>query len=335
MVRSFFRNLQVNLSAGFLLFFFSERLFWTVFKPHDQIMDLIITWLAYSVLGCVFLNILKRCGASELPRVALAGAMYGWLAEGALVGTLYGTEASAPFPLSIVQTALSWHMLISGVVGWHFLREAVRRGSPVKTGLISAGIGLFWAAWAPFQWRETPPVIVPVWNFVAHAALTGALLAVAIGILSGDAWTRYKPGWFGLSLSVLILAVFYIEQIKALGLRPLILLPLLVGGVLVLLWWTKGKEKPPERQAARTERWKCAVAIMLMPFTASLGYAFQTFINTRGISPAWIFHGLAVVGGLFFLAACGFVIRKRMCQAQRNPVFDARDQPFPFDGPGS
>jgi hypothetical protein len=314
MIRCFFVNLQVNLAAGFLMFFFSERLFWTVFKPGDQIVDLVITWLAYSVLGCVFLNILKRCGGSELPRVALAGAVYGWLAEGALVGTLYGTESSAPFPFSIVQTALSWHMLISVVVGWHFLTGAIRQGSLIKTALISAGVGLFWAAWAPFQWRETPPVIVPCWTFVAHAALTGTLLSIACGILSGSAWNRYKPGWFGLGLSALILAVFYTGQIKALGLRPLILLPLLIGGVVALLCWTKGKIEQPAIYARRSERWQCAATIMLIPFVASLGYAFQTFINTRGINPSWIFHGLALVGGGFFLAACGIVIRKRMSQ---------------------
>jgi hypothetical protein len=312
MVRRFFANLQVNLAAGFLLFFFSERLFWTVFKPDDQFMDLVITWLAYSVLGCVFLNILKRCGGSDLPRVALAGAVYGWLAEGALVGTLYGTESSAPFPLSIVQTALSWHMLISVVIGWHFLTGAIRRGSLIETALISAGVGVFWAAWAPFQWRETPPVIVPFWTFVAHAALTGALLSIAGGLLSGGSWNRYKPGWFGLSLSVLILAVFYSQQIKALGLRPLILLPLLIGGTLALLCWTKDAIEQPAIGARSSERWKCAAIVMLIPVIASLGYAFQTFIHTRGINSSWIFRGLALVGGVSFLAACGIVIRKRM-----------------------
>src|SRR5688572_23624316 len=246
MVRRFFLNLGVNLSAGFLLFFFSERLFWTVFKPGDRVMDLVITWLAYSVLACVFLNILKRSNAGELPRVALAGAVYGWLAEGALVGTLYGTESSAPFPLSIVQTGLSWHMLISVVVGWHFLMGAVREGFFVKTAVISAGVGLFWAAWAPFQWRETPPVVISIGAFAAHGAINGVLLAMVCGFLSGDAWNRYKPGWFGLGVSILFLAVFYSAQVKALGFRPLILLPLLVGGVLGLLWWTRGKSGSPD-----------------------------------------------------------------------------------------
>lgn len=317
MVRRFFANLQVNLAAGFLLFFFSERLFWTVFKPGDSIADLVVTWLAYSVLGCVLLNILKRCGGSELPRVALAGAVYGWLAEGALVGTLYGTESSAPFPLSIVQTALSWHMLISAGIGWHFLTGAIRQGSPRKTALISAGIGLFWAIWAPFQWRETPPMIVPISSFVAHAAITGIFLAIACAILSGSAWSLYKPGWFGLILSALILAVFYSEQVKKLGLRPLILLPLLVGGVLALLRRTKKEVEQPTSCACRSERWKCAATIVVMPMTASIGYVFQMLINTRGISPPWIFNGLALVGGTAFLASCGIVIRTRLGQSKR------------------
>ncbi|HUS37102.1 MAG TPA: hypothetical protein VM680_17280 [Verrucomicrobiae bacterium] len=316
MVRRFYANLQVNLAGGFVLFFFSERLFWTVFKPADRIVDLVITWLAYSVLACVFLNILKRCRASELPRVALSGGVFGWLAEGALVGTLYGTESSAPFPLSIVQTALSWHMLLTVVVGWHFLTRAIRQGALIKTALISVGVGLFWAAWAPFQWRETPPVIVPVWTFVVHAVVTGALLSIACGILSGSAWDRYKPGWLGLGLSALILAVFYSEQIKRLGVRPVIVLPLLSGGVLALLCWTKEKSESPDDCARNSERWKCAATTLVIPLIASLGYVLQRFTGVSGIPPAWIFNGLAFVGGAFFLIACGMVIRKRTSPAR-------------------
>ena len=349
MVRRFLLNLGVNLATGFLLFFFSERLFWTVFKPGDRVMDLVITWLAYSVLACVFLNILKQSAENELPRVALAGAVYGWLGEGALVGTLYGTESSAPFPLSIVQTGLSWHMLISVVVGWHFLTGSVREGSFVKTALIAAGVGLFWAAWAPFQWRETPPVVVSIGAFVTHAAINGLLLAIACGVLSSGAWNRYKPGWFGLGVSILFLAVFYSEQVKALGVRPLILLPLLVGGVLALLWWTRGKSgslDPAEGSVAASKcgkegesslsvhapgksedssprllqakmRWKCAAGIMVMPATASTGYAVQMLIETKGINPAWIFHGLALVGGVVFATATGIVIGKRVAKPRK------------------
>jgi hypothetical protein len=315
MVRRFLLNLGVNLAAGFLLFFFSERLFWTAFKPGDSVADLVITWLAYSVLACVLLNILKRWQVRELSRVALAGAVYGWLAEGALVGTLYGTESSAPFPRSIVQTALSWHMLISVVVGWHLLREAVRQGSYGRTALISVGVGFFWAAWAPFQWRETPPVLVSEGSFAVHAACNGLLLAIACGVLSGGAWDRYRPGWFGFGVSILFLGVFYSEQVKKLGIRPLILLPLLVGGVLALLYWTEGSGDSMDRPAfavSTSRRWKCAAIIMVMPVIASLGYALQIFFKTKGVNPSWIFNGLALAGGVAFVASSAITLKRRL-----------------------
>jgi hypothetical protein len=312
MVRRFFTNLLVNLAGGFLLFFFSERLFWTVFKPGDKVFDLLITWLAYSVLVCVFLNVIQRCEARTFPRIALAGAIFGWLAEGALVGTLYGTESSAPFPISIIQTALSWHMLISVIVGFGLLTGAVRQGSIARTALVSVAIGLFWAAWAPFQWRETPPVIVPISSFATHAFVIGVLLVLTCGFLSGPTVSQSKPGWFGLILSLLILAVFYSEQVKALGVRPLIVLPLLVGGVLALLYWTKGENSVPVISASDSKRWSAAAFILLMPVTAMLGYAIQRNLKVGGLNPGWIFHGLAVTGSLTFVVACILVLRSRL-----------------------
>ena len=284
------------------------------FQAGGSVFDLVITWLAYSVLACVLLNILKRCQVRNVWRVPIAGAVYGWLAEGALVGTLYGTESSAPFPLSIVQTALSWHMLISAVVGWHFLRESVRQGSYGRTALISVGVGFFWATWAPFQWRETPPVIVSPASFAAHAALNAILLVTACGVLSGSAWDQYRPGWFGLGLSILFLGVFFSEQVKSLGIRPLILLPLLVGGALGLLYWTRRSRDSidgTEPAVSAVRRSKCAAMIMLMPAVASLVYALQLFIDIRGVNPSWIFHGLALVGGVLFVVACGITLKRQ------------------------
>jgi hypothetical protein len=153
-------------------------------------------------------------------------------------------------------------------------------------------------------------VIVSVGTFAVHAVVTGGLLSIACGILSGRAWITYKPGWFGLGLSTLILAVFYSQQIKTLGLRPLIVLPALVGGALALLCSTNPNIEPEQNVARNSERWRCAATTLLIPLTASLGYAFQMFSHMRGIPLSWIFNGLALVGGAFFLAACGAVVRK-------------------------
>src|SRR5262249_39554152 len=140
---------------------------------------------------------------------------------------------------------------------------------------ISSGMGLFWAAWAPFQWRETPPVVVSGWGFAAHAFVTTALLALACAILSGEAMSRYKPGWVGLILSLLVLAVFYSAQVKTLGGRALIVLPLLVGTGVALLWWRKPKIQPQPVEARISRRWRCAPVIFAMPFIATVGYVFQ------------------------------------------------------------
>jgi len=79
MVRRLITNCQVTLATGYLLFFFSERLFWTVLKPDDRISDLVITWFAYSVLGCVLLNIVKRFKAHAV--AICARRRYLWMAR--------------------------------------------------------------------------------------------------------------------------------------------------------------------------------------------------------------------------------------------------------------
>ena len=44
-------NLLVALGTGYVLFFYSERLFWTVLWPNAESPELAITWLAYSAVG--------------------------------------------------------------------------------------------------------------------------------------------------------------------------------------------------------------------------------------------------------------------------------------------
>ena len=148
-------NTLLALATGYVLFFFSERLFWSAFKSGDSVAELAVTWAAYCVVAHLFLSLVTWLRAYSADRVFLAGAVFGWLVEGTLVGTLYGTESSAPFPLSLLVTAVSWHALISVWVGWHFLRRSLQAGSVSKVVGWSIGLGLFWGTWATFLWRET------------------------------------------------------------------------------------------------------------------------------------------------------------------------------------
>src|SRR5215218_2313212 len=56
-LRRFVSNTLLALATGYVLFFFSERLFWGVFKPGDNVGELAVTWLAYSVVAYLFLSV--------------------------------------------------------------------------------------------------------------------------------------------------------------------------------------------------------------------------------------------------------------------------------------
>ena len=41
----------VVLANGYILFFLSERVFWSFWRPGDNPAEFLITWLAYSLMG--------------------------------------------------------------------------------------------------------------------------------------------------------------------------------------------------------------------------------------------------------------------------------------------
>ena len=61
--------------------------FWSVFKPGDSVGELAVTWLAYSTIAYWFLALIRWFEAESARAVLLAGACYGWMTEGMLVGT--------------------------------------------------------------------------------------------------------------------------------------------------------------------------------------------------------------------------------------------------------
>jgi len=137
----------VILANGYILFFFSERVFWSFPKPTDNLADLLVTWLAYSLLGWIVLILVRRYRIDSFLPLFLAGAIYGWIAEGVVVDTFYGNPGN-PFPLSVSFTGLSWHALLSVGIGWYALPKALTAPKPTRTILTSLAIGLGWGLWA-------------------------------------------------------------------------------------------------------------------------------------------------------------------------------------------
>lgn len=298
-MKGWIRNGAVYLATGYVLFFISERIFWSTFRTGDHLGELAVTWLAYSVIACVFVNVVVRFQVTTAATAALAGALYGWLTEGTLVGTLYGTESSAPFPMSLVWTGLSWHALISVLVGWHFLGNALKKPRPWQALGWSLLLGLYWGAWAPFLWRENPPQIASVGDFATHALLCTLPWMLCHALLLRIPTHSVRPGWIGLGFSLLVLAVFYGAQVKTLGLRPLIILPALTGLILGLLAGTRSKRVVPLDTGSGPPRPLLPVLTLLAtPVAAVTLYAVQRSLRVDGIAPIHFYNagGTLAVG---------------------------------------
>lgn len=267
------QNLLLALINGFILFFFSERLFWSVWRPGDSIPDLIVTWLAYSTLAYLLLTTVWLFRVNDAWSVFLAGAVYGWLTEGGLIHTLYGTEESAPFPVSVSITGLSWHALISVLVGWHATGRALTAPRPMGTALIAAGVGLFWGCWATFLWRETPPVVTSVPDFLRYAVVMTTLLVGAWWFNLRAGLARFQPGWIGAILCLLILGAFYVQHVRRLGWLPLVVLPAVLSAALIPLYLHRKRQ--PQAAAVRSDQPALANLpwLGLMPIAATTAYA--------------------------------------------------------------
>ncbi len=149
--------------------------------------------------------------------------------------TLYGTPPNPPLPISLICTAVSWHALISVLVGWHMTRIVLRRNSPWQTLALSTGIGLFWGCWAPLLWHETPPISTPLPSFLLFGCVATALLTLSYWFSEQFGFANFKPTKLGFALATLVIRAFFVMDIIALrGLPLLILPPLLIAATLAL-----------------------------------------------------------------------------------------------------
>lgn len=219
------QKLLFVLANGYVLIFFSEMMFWGSFS----LKELPVTWLAYSILGFVFLTAVSRFHIHEKWALFLAGALFGWLAEGLLVQTTY-----EDLPLSVSFTALAWHALLTIWLGWYWLPNAIREGT-VWQVIQRAGLtGLLFGLWLLMWQVEAHPGQAPTpANFWPFALLSSAGLAVSYWLLH-----RLNGGLFQANkreitaVSLLLLVYFAIQTVPttpiALAILPLLLLLLIV-----------------------------------------------------------------------------------------------------------
>ena len=235
-------GLARTLALGYVLFFWSERAFWSFLRPGDEVRDLAMTWIAYSLLAAIAMALARTYRAATQGAVFLVGAVYGWLAEGAIVDTLYGGSDN-PFPLSISWTGLAWHALLTVGLGWVWTGTALKarnaRAIAGRSAALGAGWG-FWAVWWPNEagasFSTTPSA------FAVHALGFGVPLAAAWWVLGRLPAPAGAPSLRErVALLLLVAAFLTLVRIPATPAAGVLLLPLLS-----LCWWGLRRLAPGE-----------------------------------------------------------------------------------------
>jgi hypothetical protein len=290
------RSALLALAVGYILFFYSESMFWAVWRPEVEPGILVLTWLAYSFSTWLVLAAIRHWRVDGPWPLLLAGALYGWIIEGIFAMTVYG-DPSMPFPFTIAWTGLAWHGPISLLLGFHVLGLALREPQPGPTLVIASGLGLFWGVWG-FGWlAETPPVGNDPLVFALNAAGSTALLALAYALVPAGDPAGFAPSRWALMGAIGAVVLFFLfATIPTVETAPFVLLPLLG-----LLWW--GLRRHRARRApgcllaahATPVRAGNLLALAAMPAVATAAYVALS----AGVAPSQaVMPGTAILTSL-------------------------------------
>jgi hypothetical protein len=273
-MRRWTQKLAVVLATGYILFFYSERVFWSFFRPGDRVADLLLGWLMYSLFAWVFLLLVRRCRIAAFPALFLAGAVFGWLAEGVVVDTMYGSPSN-PFPASISFTGLAWHALISVGIGWYWQAKVLTAWNLRSIALFSVAVGLGWGLWAAWWPAELGKAHTSLAGFAGHTVACFIPLPAAWLVLgmAGSEWFRSTR--FELPVLLGAIAPFFLAiRIPATPRSVLILPPLLLLCAYGLRRNQSQEERPDLLDVVLGHiRPRSCLLLLLTPVTAIAVYA--------------------------------------------------------------
>ena len=308
------RKAAVVLANGYILFFFSERVFWSFWRLGDSLRDFVITWLVYCLLGWLFLDLVRRYRVASFAPLFLCGAVFGWVGEGVVVDTLYG-NATNPFPLSISFTGLAWHALLSVGVGWYVLGKALTDEKPTRTAVISLAVGVGWGLWAVWWPTELPgSVDTSVWGFARHALVCSVPFLLSWLVIG---WAR--PAWFQGSrlatvvLWVLVAVLFLAARVPSRPYAALILPPLLAVCWAGLRHNASTEQRPDVldgllgRVHARN-----VLTVVLMPLAAIVVYGVFHSLNRHIPTNVLLYVVTMPLGFWFFFRSLWVIFRPRV-----------------------
>lgn len=284
------------LASGYILMYYSEILFWARVRPEDSISEWISTWIVYSLLAYVFLTLLTRFRIKSIWPLFLAGAVFGWLAEGLIVQTVY-----KDIPLSISFTGLAWHALITIWVGWHAVRRAL--ASRIRSTItLAAAIGFGYGCWSITWWVEPDGGIVMPLDFAVYSVLTSLLLIVAYRIYNKTIPACFTPNRAAeIVAAILFLLYFIFVTIPATSMAAFIL-PVLLAAVFLTLRHNKRIEGRGSLLDSTTEvdsAWHY-LGLLVLPLTAIAIYTIAWYLGLRWHTN-WVFYLITTPAGFVLL----------------------------------
>jgi hypothetical protein len=307
------KHLALVLATGYIFVYFSEHLFWARVRPDDSLKNWFSAWIAYSLMAFVFLHLVTHFSITERWSLFLAGAAFGWLAEGLVVQTTYES-----LPLSISFTGLAWHALITVWIGWYAARKALsapasfrtlRHGSTQVFGLFAV-IGACYGLWAIAWWLEPDGSTATLAEFSSFMLTITALVALAYGLANWGASEPFTPNrWVTRVIYGLFLLYFAFITVPAAPIAFLIL-PILLG----LVYYSLRRHRPAEPRDTLLVTLTGRIhplnylAIFILPLTAIVVYAAALSMNLQW-NTNWILYLITTPLG-FILFAVG-LFKKR------------------------
>jgi hypothetical protein len=313
MIQRQVRKAAIILANGYILFFFSERVFWSFWRPGDNLSELLVTWIAYCLLGWIFLDLVRRFKVASFSSLFLCGAVFGWVGEGVVVDTLYG-DPTNPFPLSVSWTGLAWHALLSVGVGWYLIGRALTDEKPTKIALISLAVGVSWGLWAVWWQKELgKDVDTSVLGFASHALPCSIPFLLAWFVLG-----LAQPHWFQsgrvatIVLWGLVLAVFLVARVPTRPYAALILPPLLLTCIVGLHRNARREQRPDVLDGILDRiRTRNVLVLILIPVSAIAVYALFHSLNLQVPTNVMLYVITMPLGFWFFFRSLWFTIRPR------------------------
>ncbi len=290
------RRVLTALASGYVIYFFSETLFWGRFNPETPTGEFVAAWLVYSLMTMILLTVISRFRVRSFWSLFLAASIYGWTAEGIYVQTMYDK-----LPSSISFTGLAWHAMFSVCMGWYALRWVLAHGSVWRLATVSLSLGLFWGLWSVFWWIELGTK-TPREEYVYYAVLSGILLVIALALenvvqpkdFRASAWEAWIL--FGIAATWFVLIVAAASPWKM-----LVLVPLMTVVFLALRKNRRDEDRPDLMHFLRADvAWYRYLFVFLTPFSAIAVYLI-VWLGGQGLPTNYVVYALSTPAGFVFL----------------------------------